>query len=456
MAFVCAGCVSTCYDITMTVKDGILSRKAVCSSSSGSTSEVPEEKITALQSAYSHHEFISTEKKHVFSGTFSPGLFSNGMGGSILFSRYASFMGDAFLYAERFSGTKEPAEVLQQQMAAIDRTIEILAGWIALEMKDPPLMEKTGKFLTDELRRDLKNMAVYAYVTRCLPDKAKSDEDLSVRAVTYLSERGYLLPDDLPLLARSLEGDNKAVVALVYNILSRKLPAENKEILVKEFGFLSSPEAERSFNAYLEKTPEYASLVKEKEKESLKTGTVFEKPEPMEIFAFPLAIFLDLDFSEADEVTVSLNTGLSPFIQNGTAKEDSPVTAWELKIKKQDALPCLCYSRWSSPDAECQKKIFGRVILQNESLFDYAVWEKSLSEEEKKIWLDFTNSLTPRMDTKSALDSFSKSKEQTSGTKPGTKSFNPFSKGIKLIQDALKSEAEKTQALPSDTNKPAE
>lgn len=71
-----------------------------------------------------------------------------------------------------------------------------------------------------------------------------------------------------------------------------------------------------------------------------------------------------------------------------------------------DLLPCIFYVLWCEPDEDFQKELFGKVIVEDDKLAKYAIWENGLKNNRNREWNKFINDLRNAPKLISAISNF--------------------------------------------------
>ncbi|MBW1871246.1 MAG: hypothetical protein JRJ19_04225, partial [Deltaproteobacteria bacterium] len=230
----------------------------------------------------------------------------------------------------------------------------------------------------------------------------KSSEEMGLRVVHYLVERGYFTMVQLPKLAGAFyraQSDKQApeLMARLQRFLAGKLGIADSEPIPAALAFLSEAErAKKSLAAYLKTTPEY--------KKRWNKWSLEKKSRPEETPPDPLGLLGDLilgeivrlDFSTNDQVSIRLHSGIQPYASNGKWVKASSLLEWlDLEIHAKSGLPTFAYAYWAEPDGKFQKKHFGNVVLKDEALAEYVLWRSGLTAQEGVEWDDFLKKLKP-------------------------------------------------------------
>ncbi len=359
------------------------------------------------------------------------GLMPDAVGGaSGRYQHVATSLGGVTAYLERFRGNDDQSGVVERQFQAVDRVVDILLGWAKAERGDRAEFAKLGTFLDVELRRDLKNLALHMWMFSAAnrqvgPDGRTCLEffrwETVARATQYLIERGYLVPEDLTLIARWQEAEGQAeqlalLRPLVRRLLTAKVGLTDKQVIDDLASLLDKPEeVETSLTEYLAGVEAYKEHLAEWNRQAATQPQDQRQPEPdpIEWLAEQLAAMfhLDMDIADADdEVKIVLKTGTEPLATNGQWDAQARQVAWSCRIAPESAerthLPVICYAVWAQPDEVFQKARFGRVAVDGEDLALYALWHKGLTDAQARQWDQFLASLKPGDELPGKLEAF--------------------------------------------------
>ena len=162
-------------------------------------------------------------RKYVFAGRFHEST-PNDVGGAGSYTHFASSLGSASCYVERFRGDDDLASQVSKRLEKANRLADILAGWMSAELGNDPNFPRLKTFLDVDLRRDLRNLAVYACAGGVTSDaQSDSGHEWLLRAAQYFSERGYFSPREVPSLARAFnDWDSKPLLCHIQRLLCAK------------------------------------------------------------------------------------------------------------------------------------------------------------------------------------------------------------------------------------------
>jgi len=456
-----AGCDETVYQIQLSPRGNEIGRTLTVWQQSGDDGEVAIKvlegaELAAVAKAYAVETPEAKAEKHTFSGTFK-GTLPNDVGGAGRYARYASKMGTASVYIERFRGNDRPAEVLTASMKAADRFVEILAGWLAGEFGKDKEFGKLRKFIDTEFRKDIRNLSVYTFMaanaSRVNWLKAKESqgrdrlqEEVYARVLAYFLERKYFTPDDVPVLRRAI-GPNatasaKAIGRIVARIAAKAGIAGGDGKLAARIAALlaDSEKSTESMWAYLEKTPEHREQLKKWKAND--AGEADSKPSPLKVLQDKLSRIIHFRlnlFDDSARVEVELAASAKPVYTNGRWNADDSTVTWAAPLTKRNEetayLPEICYAAWAEPDKKFQKKHFGRTILTDQQLINYCTWREGLSADEAKQWDALLGSLKPGKGLKPALEKFDESIDDSAAPTPARTYLKD---GVGLLLEALK------------------
>jgi len=360
--------------------------------------------LKSIAKAYSEAIPGDDVKKPTFTGTFN-GVMLNDVGGAGRYNRFESKMGIASSYIERFRGNDRPGEVIEASLKAVDEFTDIMIGFLESQMGAKPGFAELRKFMDTELRKDLKNLSVYTYMLSNPSrlswlgvDKDKQEiqqaETLG-RAASYLIEREYIKPAQLPLFRRHVTSgkDPKAGLQLILQSLEAKAKIPNKKLMPHLAALLTDEtRMQAAFNKYLMTTPQYKKAIKERKPSAGDGPTSRPGPSPESLVIEPLlkkAVHFNIEFGSR-RLDLQLAMPREPDATNGKGNPKEGAVTWNGRLtdrgKETTVLPEICYAVWSEPNEKFQTAKFGKVMLIGKDLMDYCLWRKGLTDREAKIW----------------------------------------------------------------------
>jgi hypothetical protein len=282
-------------------------------------------------------------------------------------------------------------------------------------------------------------------------NKEPQQQEILARAAAYIFERGYIEPRDIPLLQRGLSsGDDDQAEKMIKKLLTRM----SAQAGITDAKFISRLASllidhnyiERSFKAYLQTTPQYKKLIKDRKpaKDDADEDSMLTSARRL-LFddQFKKAIHFHLDiFGSGARLELQLTLPVTPDIANGKWNPKQRTIAWKGPLTSRDGktttLPEICYALWSEPNEKFQKARFGKTILSGKKLMDYCIWREVLSDDEAKLWDAVLMKHKPGTDLKAAVK-----------TAIGSDKPMPYiKKGVDMLTNALREEEPRTQ--PAD------
>ena len=360
-------------------------------------------RVAAAHSQEISAQEIQAEKRHTFESLIT-GAMPNDIGGNGSYMRWTTSLGSMTTYLERFRGRDDPAQLVTDRLAGVDEVIEHLLGWADLELGGDPHLPAVREFIDGELRRDLRNLSVYAWLyTASVGDREQAHEELSIRLGQFLSERDYLTLEALPQLMRQFQSQQNEIEVLesLRPLIVRKLelkgpPSPKLSKLIENVATL-----EASFARYAKTTKPYKKLHDSWEKAKIENPDV-EEPDATEILAESMLVaFLPSAalLATSDELELKLISPLEPFMTNGSWDGEAKRVSWSSTLERADAerkqWPTFAYAIWSEPNQEMQTRIFGKTVLSGEPLAEYCFWHQALSQTEAEHWEGFLSDLKP-------------------------------------------------------------
>jgi len=401
---VVSGCEENEYTIHMRYDgDGVI-RKVVCSAN------MPPGIHAKLQKLYSRQVDANS-----YEGSFGENLLED-VGGFGRNLHLSNPMGDAYIYVERFRGDDAQALDIEKAFDASDHLVDLVIDWLEFELGSNANFERLKAFCNAELREDVKNLVVYMWMVNRIHDS--QEKDLAARMLLYLYEREYFTITDISNIAAST--DQEAwILSYVRRLIAKKLGYSNAEEAGKELAFLQDQNTvQQSASRFLASPKMYKRVLQAARAKSGDPNLVIspklfddfndigeEMFEGYGIELETLFIRFDIFGGSPDKVNVKLDCPRKPFETNGEWDEATRQVSWSSRIT-DEKLPFMCYATIGEPNAEFQKKHFGRVILEDEELVEYSFCYKVLKEDQSGEWDEFLVSLDPNQEVESRVESF--------------------------------------------------
>ena len=424
LAALLGGCDYDQYEIELTPKGAEIQRKLTVwhvkpQGKGDRVQRVAEGKLAALAKCYGGKPRTEpAEARQVFEGTFgdrTPG----DVGGAGHYLRHRSPMGESFVYAERFRGRDDQADVLKEALRQADKAVTFLLKWFESELAGKEGFKKLRAFLDGDFRRDVKNLLAYAWAGRFLGAfelKRDPNQELALRGVHYLAERRYVSPRRLPAIARALTEATSQdapgrLLSILHRFLAARMGVPDDQPIPTCLAFLGSVEAaKKSLAAYVRTTDRFKARLRawEKREKADPAATQPGPPDPLGDLGIDVPFLqIDLFGSKAgDRLRLTLAAGAEPWSTNGAWDANTGRVTWSTAVKDGNDLPAFCYALWSRPAEAFQRRHFGKVVLTGRQLAHYALWHEGLNKTEAAEWHAFVTSLRPGADLKKKLEGF--------------------------------------------------
>ncbi|HUA68439.1 MAG TPA: hypothetical protein VMA13_07820, partial [Candidatus Saccharimonadales bacterium] len=456
-AMLCAlvtGCPSNDYTVELKPNpDGTIQRTLTFYRADGVNSngvpnyeDFPSNELTSIASVYPAGAIKTNGLCYVAMGEFS-GSMPRDLGGVGSYTNFATSLGDAGIYMERFCGTDDLAGQLARRFQAADQLDDLAIGWTRTQFGNEAGYTNLYQFLDGNFRQDLKNGGFYAWMGEVNNlSQTNSANEYIFRFFQYLYERGYVkLSDerDVYLLLED-EEDDAAVLRLLRRILMDKMNVPASGPVPKSFAVLNDTDAlDASWENYLTNSASYQARLKEWQSET-NANPALARPKSDDVASDPIAILLfgsPIDFSgETDHLTVKLKLTHAPDFTNGKWQDGQAV--WSLDFYDNRPLPALCYAGWSDPNTQFQTNHFGSVLLDDALLSQYCFWQGTLSAGQAREWESFLATLKPGPGLKKSLENFQFTGDAAPETINGKQNYGYV--GRKLLLQALENESVQT------------
>ncbi len=429
LLLIITGCEEYKYSIEMKSCDRGVERKLTLSGN------LPEDQRAAIAKLYQKQI-----APNIFWGSFDTNL-PNDVGGAGFYSTFNTDMGKTTIYSERFRGNDNLNDTLDKAQLQVDRIVDFLIGWLEHELGDDPNFVNLKAFCDKNLRQDLKNVAIYFWLSDILKGFKSADSDeISIRMMQYFVERGYFSPKEaILLLGDSDELTEETAYNLVRSFVADKMGYSDTNIAAERLKFLSDEEhSEKSIERYIRTTDFFMKAWEEKKIKENDPNTA--PPETGDVLCSVLeGTWFDLDFfAPTHTVEVKLTCTNEPFYTNGRWDEQASQVVWLSEIAGDMKLPTFFYASWSEPNMAYQQKHFGRIVLSDGDLAQYCMWRENLDEKNSKEWDFFILSMNPGEDLHGRLNTFRFSSDQQKG--PDEKKNDLAKEPRELILAGLKSE----------------
>lgn len=344
-----------------------------------------------------------------FSGSFS-GELPQDVGGWGRYVHFGTDMGSVTVYIERFRGHQDLVTWSADLLEAVDQIIDMLIGWLEAELGDQSRFKDLRDFCDQQLRRDMRNVALHVWLAALLENVGDGAEyELLIKGGQLLAERGYISVEQLPTYVAGIRAnDADWLLGIVRMIVAREMELSEAVDPNGPLGFLSDGErAKESLEKHVVTTELYREA---RERWKVQhSDTAEEEPEPLALVMGSVleSVWVPV-FAPMVRVTVFLETGREPLISNGEWDEEAGRVRWSDTVLKDSdrELPMFCYAMWSHADEEFQREHFGDVVLEDGDLADYCFWRRSLSQERGREWDAFVHGLSAVEDVLGKLEGF--------------------------------------------------
>ena len=395
----------------------------------------PSNELAAITGVYPAGLVKAEGQQHVARGEFSGALPAD-VGGAGSFKTCTASLGEAGFYLERFRGNDDLVGQTTRRFRAANQMTDLVIGWTKAEFGSERGYKKLRKFLNEDFRRDLKNAGLYFWVGQISAlNDTNATEEFTARFSQYLLERGYLKLSDAPQLGSLFmdESGTDTMRNLVQRLVMEKMDVSPTGPAPQAFAvFKDSAALEKSWECYLAKTRLYRAQIKEWEQKK-KVDAKLEAPKPINATDDLIADLLCGSGGEPDRLTVKLALGEAPSHTNGKWQDGQVI--WDANLAADRPLPAICYASWSRPDRRFQEAHFGNVLLNDDELMRYCLWENGLDDTQAREWKTFLASLQRDQQLTKKLEAFRFAGEPA--VSPTKENQNTPVTGRKLLMDAL-------------------
>lgn len=197
------GCVQNHYEIELTPTDKGMNRTLSCyrgeKGPDASFPSFPSNELTHIAAVYGAEKGEEKDGMYHFVGAFEKQM-PDDVGGSGQYRRWDSPLGSVSIYVERFRGNDDLLSVVQRQSEIADWVVDHVVGWMSKELSGEKGFEQLQVFLTNDFRRDVKNLALYLWTISLQQKTTVSDEEFEL----FIRNSCLLLETDRPQVQRQI------------------------------------------------------------------------------------------------------------------------------------------------------------------------------------------------------------------------------------------------------------
>ncbi len=436
------GCPHNDYTVELKPKAGAMERTLTFYRADGTDANggpnyqtFPSNELAAITRVYPAGAVKPEGQRYVARADFAVAM-PHDVGGAGSYTNLATSLGDAGFYLERFRGDDDLVAKTARQYHAADQLADLVIGWTQTEFGHEPGWQNLHGFLDGDFRKDLKNAGRYFQLGLTVSlSNTNAPEEFMARYGQYLIERGYLKPAGAPELYLIINGDDAAILRWIRRLTAEKMGLKTSDPLPKSFAVLADPAAfQKSWENYLAQGDLYRTKLKAwEEKSKLDPNLAAPKPldAPNDLIQELLGWSLD---GEDDQLTVKLALPHAPHRTNG--KWSDGQVEWTVNLGDfRNTLPAICYAGWSNPNDAFQSAHFGAVILADEELSEYCLWQNGLTGSQSAEWESFLNRLQPGEKLAKNLKNFRFTTASGPNTTAGDQDH--LADGCKMIVEAL-------------------
>lgn len=379
--------------------------------------EFPEERLRRIVAAYAAEMPATLADKHSFSGRFGPEM-PDDIGGNGVYFSWPSLLGTAYLYSEQFRGNDAPNTAIERRQLAVNRVIDVLLLWLETEFADAEDLDLLLQGTDTAIRDDLLNLNAYLWLDDLLPVAGLNEEELIVRFMHYLSQRGYVDLRQIPQLyhaAVNAPEDAGPLLEILLRGLARRFGIAESALLPLSLQAIRDDwqHYADAFDGFIENNEALRGMLRDW---AIEDGLEPESSDEILEATFDLVTPFDLVFLEfggggSSQLSARLRLNYEPVLTNGTWHEENGVVIWDewLVPDRDDTLqlPNSIYAMWAKPSVDFQLRHFGAVVQDMEALAEYCIWEAGLSEQHAAEWRGFLESVSSQADLGARIDAFS-------------------------------------------------
>jgi len=405
-------CKSTHYELELRPQQDKLQRQLatwVEDDESDEFGTLDEETVGRIAAAYQSDIPEDLKARLQFNALVGPRM-PNDVGGVGWYNYWPSSLGDLYSYSEQFGGNENLVIGVDRGMLAIDRLLAIVTLWLENQFEDARDLEQMTNALGSEIRTDLRNIFLHVWLDEASPDGVFEDTELLIRLAQYLSNQGYFEPTDIPELYRvalaSDDDDGELLLAFIARGIATRMGVAPEDRLPPSMQALSENWEYHAdaFEYWLENSEETKAAALEWAADD--TSNIGLNKDGNVAFGKLFEAIYNVDFLSpgSSSIQVVLSLPQEPLETNGDYDEDIGAITWSDRIDDRNdeaaKLPASLYALWVEPAIEFQEQHFGKVVIEGDDLAEYAMWENSLQDKQRK---DLREMLA-RTDEQSAID----------------------------------------------------
>src|SRR5271165_3224230 len=164
MALLVTGCPRNKYVVELVPRGDVIERTLVFHREDGTNSEgapnyqkFPADELAAINALYPASGITNDGWRHVARGEFGVNQ-PHDVGGAGTYSNFATSLGSAGMYSERFRGDDDLATRTARRLKAADGLVDHIVNWSHDELGREAHYRDLRHFLDVDFRRDVKNL----------------------------------------------------------------------------------------------------------------------------------------------------------------------------------------------------------------------------------------------------------------------------------------------------------
>ena len=373
------------------------------------------DELAAIAGLYPVSSLTNRGDLHIVTGQFGNQM-PDDVGGAGVYTNFATSLGSAGFYVERFRGNEDLAKLAEQRLKAANQVTDLLIGWSQSELGQDPHYPQLRTFLDTDFRHDFKNVGEYFWQWQVAGDRQTNVAgEFIARIGEYLYEKDYFKLEEIPKLSVMMNhgGDVAASHAWLQRLVARKMGVPDTEPLPASLDFLATEaKMDESFTNYFVHSEIYQQKLAEwKAGVTNAAGATLPNPDQVAEECFESLVAFDFNFfgDTPDHVTIQLALPSAPIYSNGRWDETNGKVVWSSDIQSRtnmNHLPFSCFATWADADENFQTNHIGKLAIEGDDLVQYNLWRCGQDAQRGGEWDAFVAGLKPGNDLQAKIGAF--------------------------------------------------